>query len=90
MDSSTQVPTVRCAWAHVAMSYHARHVMSPFLEVLALAAPTWYQKPSGEVVGSPSTSQAGGKRRSRLTGGKILPAHGYQDGGACCADYSKV
>jgi hypothetical protein len=90
MDSSTQVPTVKCVWVHVATSCHARHVMSPFPEVLALVALSWYQKPFGEVVGSLSTSQTGGKRRIGLTCGKILLAHGYQDGGACCADYSWV
>jgi hypothetical protein len=25
IDSSTRVPTVRCTWAPVAMSYHDRH-----------------------------------------------------------------
>jgi hypothetical protein len=26
-DSSTEVPTVRCAWVPAALSYHARHLM---------------------------------------------------------------
>jgi hypothetical protein len=25
IDSSTQVPIIRCAWAHVVTSCHARH-----------------------------------------------------------------
>jgi hypothetical protein len=27
MDSNTQVPLIRCAWVHMAMSYHGKHSM---------------------------------------------------------------
>jgi hypothetical protein len=32
MDSSTQVPVVKCTWLHVAMSSCVRHLMSLFPE----------------------------------------------------------
>jgi hypothetical protein len=59
MDSSTQVPVVRCAWMHVVMSCRARHLMSSLPEVLALVGPAWYRKPLGEAVGNPRVSRAG-------------------------------
>jgi hypothetical protein len=40
--SSTQVLIARHVWALAATTYHARHLMSPFLEALALAVPTQY------------------------------------------------
>jgi hypothetical protein len=32
MDSSTQVPAVRCVWVPMTLSYHARHSMSFYPE----------------------------------------------------------
>jgi hypothetical protein len=84
--SSTQVPVVRHAWAPMATSYHARHLMSSFPKVPALAAPTQYQKPPGEAAGSSRASQTGGggvRRRNGLTGGEVLSAHDYRDEGVC-------
>jgi hypothetical protein len=58
IDSSTQVPAVKCSWVHMAPSYRDKHLMSSFPEVPTLVVPTWYPKPPGEAVGSPRASQA--------------------------------
>jgi hypothetical protein len=81
--SSTQVPVVRHAWAPMATSYHARHLMSSFPKVPALVVPTQYRKPPAEVAGSPRASRAKGKRRSGLIGGEIMSVHDYLDEGVC-------
>jgi hypothetical protein len=52
MDFSTQVPIFRHSLAPMFMSYHARHLMPPFLKVSALVAPTQYRKPPSEAAGS--------------------------------------
>jgi hypothetical protein len=64
-SSSSQVLVIRCMWALVAMSYHARHLMLPIPEVLALVVPTRYRKPLGEVAGSLRTSQTRGVEAER-------------------------
>jgi hypothetical protein len=66
------VPIVRRVWVPVAMSYHAKHLMLLFPEALVLAVPIRYQKPLGEVAGSPRQSQAGGNWPNELTGGEIV------------------
>jgi hypothetical protein len=73
-DSSTQVPTVSCEWALVAMSCHVQHKMPLFPEVPAPMVLTRYRKP-------PGVSLAGGMRQSGLTSGEFLPTHDYQDRG---------
>jgi hypothetical protein len=78
MGYSTQVPVVNHVWAPMAMSYCARHLMSPFSMAKALTVPTWYRKPSGEGAGSPRASRSEGRIWSRLTGGEILSAHEYR------------
>jgi hypothetical protein len=40
--------------------------------------------------GSPGTSRAREMRRTRLTSGEILSAHGYQAGVSAGADYTRV
>jgi hypothetical protein len=82
-SSSSQVPVIRRMWAPVAMSYHARHLMLPIPEVLALVVPTRYRKPPGEAVGSSRTSQTRGQGLSGLTAGEILSVHDYRDEGVC-------
>jgi hypothetical protein len=81
--SSTQVPVVRWAWAHAAMSCRVRHLMPPFPEALALAAPTQYQKPPRGAARSLRASWAGGKRRNGSIGGEIMSVHSYRDDGVC-------
>jgi hypothetical protein len=40
MGSNTQVPTVRSAWAPMALSYYVRHLMSlPFMDPTPIAFP---------------------------------------------------
>jgi hypothetical protein len=79
MGSSTQDLVARCTWAPAATSCCAMHLMSSFPDASTLAVPTQYRKPLGEAAGSPRASRARGKRRSGLTGGKIMSAHNYRN-----------
>jgi hypothetical protein len=81
--SNSQVPAVMRAWAFVAMSCHARHLMPPLLEAPALVVPTRYRKPLVKQRGARERLGLGGKRQSRLTGGEILSVHDYRDEGVC-------
>jgi hypothetical protein len=64
MDSDGQVPIIKRVWAPVVTSYHARHLLSSFPEVLALGVPALYRKPLGEAVGNPRVSSARGRDRA--------------------------
>jgi hypothetical protein len=58
-DFSTQVPIVRCAWVHVAMSYCVRHSMPLSLEDLAPAALHGTEKPLGMIARGSGTFRVG-------------------------------
>jgi hypothetical protein len=59
MDSSTQVPVIRCAWVPVAMSYRDRNLMPLFPEYLAIVALPSTEKAPRQVCRGPGTYRAG-------------------------------